>query len=194
MLRELEEQLTGLEWDQARSAAAEYVGLSEPLPAPVLRRALVDDRYCFVLLAFRGNQSRLQELMHHPDNQAYELTGDNALDDGTEHLSPPRHQSTAALVIEAGKALNRWTSSGFRTVDEETYERRTAACAACPELIEPPIKWVYKVAIAGADDDRVCGACGCVASRKARLATEQCPRADPGRAGLSRWGEPMRPV
>lgn len=186
MLVELEEKLTDLEWDQARAAAADYVGLPVPLPAAALRRAMIDDRFCFVLLAFRGNLPRLGELVNHPDNRAYELRGDD------EAPAPqPEGRSTAGLVIEAGKALNRWASSGFRTVDEQTYERRSAACSACPELTEPPVKWVYKVALAKASDDRVCGACGCVASRKARLVTERCPRRDPGRPELSRWGEPF---
>ncbi|SDM01855.1 hypothetical protein [Nonomuraea jiangxiensis] len=185
MLTELEEKLDGLEWEQARVAAAEYVGLPGPLPAPALRRAMVEDRYCLVLLAFRGNLPRLKELVTHPDNRAYELPEDSA------PAATTANRSTAGLVIEAGKALNRWAGAGFRTVDQETYERRTAACAGCPELIEPPVRWVYKVALATAGDDRVCGACGCVASRKARLATERCPRRDPARPELSRWDEPF---
>lgn len=184
MPTELEEKLNGLEWEQARVVAAEYVGLPDPLPAPALRRAMVEDRYQLVLLAFRGNLPRLQELIDHPDNRAYELPGDSA------PAAATASRSTAGLVIEAGKALNRWAASGFRTVDPETYERRTAACAGCPELTEPPVKWVYKVAMAKPSDDRVCGACGCVASRKARLVTEHCPRRDPARPEQSRWGEP----
>lgn len=183
MLAELEEKLDGLDWEQARTAAAEYVGLPDPLPAPALRRAMVDDRYCLVLLSSRGNLPRLQELVGHPDNRPYELPEDSV------PATTTAKRSTAGLVIEAGKALNRWAATGFRTADPETYERRTAACASCPELTEPPAKWVYKVTLAG--DDRVCGACGCVASRKARLATEHCPRRDPARPELSRWGEPF---
>jgi hypothetical protein len=185
VLTELEEQLDGLEWEQARVAAAEYVGLPGSLPAPALRRALVEDRYCRVLLAFRGNLPRLQGLVDHPDNRAYALPEDCAPAPVTTD------SSTAGLVKEAGRALKDWAAAGFRTADPETYERRTAACAGCPELTEPPVKWVYKVALATASDDRVCGACGCVASRKARLVTEHCPRRDPARPDLSRWGEPF---
>lgn len=188
MLTELEERLTGLEWEEARMAAAELVGLPGPLPAAALRRAMVEDRYCFALLAFRGNQARLRELVTHPDNRAYELAEDTP--PPTPPAPPPPNRSTAGLAAEAGKALNRWAASGFRTVDSETYTRRLAACAACPELVDPPVRWLYKVAVVGADDDRVCGACGCVAARKARLVTEGCPRRDPERIGLSRWGEP----
>jgi hypothetical protein len=190
VLAELEERLDGLEWEQARAAAAEYVGLPGPLPAPALRRAMVEDTYCFVLLAFRGNQPRLRELVEHPGNRPYELPGDcapGAVTVGTATAN----RSTAGLAVEAGKALSRWAAAGFRTVDPETYERRTAACAACPELTEPPVTWVYKVAMAKADDDRVCGACGCVAFRKARLVSERCPRRDPADPGLTRWGEPF---
>ncbi|MEV5043494.1 hypothetical protein AB0N20_02055 [Streptomyces griseoincarnatus] len=190
MLAELKKRLDGLEWEQARAAAAEYIGLPHPLPAPALRRAMVEDTYCFVLLAFRGNQQRLRELVDHPDNRPYELREDSApATAGTQTATANR--STAGLVVEAGKALNRWAAAGFRTVAPETYERRTAACAACPELTEPPVKWVYKVAMAKASDDRVCGACGCVASRKARLVSERCPRRDPADPELTRWGEPF---
>jgi hypothetical protein len=134
---------------------------------------MVDDRFCMVLLAFRGNPTRLGELVNHPDNVAYELPGDAVT---------PAPRSTVALVAEAGRAVTRWASSGFRTVDEPVFEQRWAACTACPELIEPPETIVYRVAVAKVSDDRVCGACGCVAARKARLATERCPR--------GRWGEP----
>ena len=175
MLAELEETLAGLDWDQARAAAADHVGLPAPLPPAALRRAMVDDRFCFVLLAFRGNLPRLGELVNHPGNVAYELPGD------TPAAPTPAPRSTVALVAEAGRAMTRWASSGFRTVDDATHDRRWAACTACPELVEPPITLLYQVAVAKGDD-RVCGACGCVAARKVRLVTERCPR--------GRWGEP----
>ena len=188
MLPELAEKLTGLDWEQARAAVAEVLGLPSPLPAAALRRAMVEDRYCFVLLAFRGNLPRLHDLVNDPRNRPYVLPGDGE----TPAPRPqPGGHSTAGLMIKAGQALNRWAVAGFPTVDQETLERRFAACSACPELTEPPVKWVYKVTLATTSDERICNACGCVASRKARLLTERCPRPDPGRPELSRWGEPF---
>ena len=58
-------------------------------------------------------------------------------------------------------------------------------------LSPQPPKWVYRWTSSKRGDPRICGACGCTAARKARLASESCPMRDPANPGLTRWGEPI---
>lgn len=83
-----------------------------------------------------------------------------------------------------------WSRIGFTQVSAEVYERRGAACLACPNLVEPPPPR-YPLRSVPNEDLRVCKVCGAVASRMARLPTENCPAEEPGKKGLSLWGEPM---
>jgi hypothetical protein len=185
MLPKLAEHVTGLEWEQAREAVGRVLGLATPVPAAALRRAMVEDAYCQALLAAPSNPARAQQLVNDPRNGPFTLPGD-----GVDAAGASTHSdSTSRLMIKAGAALTRWAASGFATVDQETFERRWGACTVCPELVEAPDSWVYKVTMSSKSDSRICGACGCVAIRKARVASERCPRPDPARPGLNRWGE-----
>ncbi|UPJ53426.1 hypothetical protein IVB30_20180 [Bradyrhizobium sp. 200] len=189
MLPFLSERLAGLDWGQAQSAMGDLLGLDEPLPAAALRRALVEDDYCVALFAQRGVPLRIGELVNDPGNDRFELPNDKK--DPALPCSDARVHSTVELMVKGGKALGQWTLSGFETVDSATFERRFDACQRCPELSASPNKWIYKVALSAASDDRICGACGCIAIRKARLPTEHCPRTDSEQPSLSRWGEPL---
>lgn len=61
-------------------------------------------------------------------------------------------------IIRFFKAMFKFTKSGFKTVDIETYKGRLAICNAC-EFRE----------------GTVCGKCGCFLNKKAWIATERCP-------------------
>ncbi|MEO7179143.1 MAG: hypothetical protein ABIW83_09885, partial [Allosphingosinicella sp.] len=133
----------------------------------------------------------LQRLLRHPRNVEFE----EVVEGGAAEDAPAeaREQSTARLGAKAGLALYAWAKSGFAMLDQEAFEARFAACEGCDQLGPPPDKWMYKLTASKRGDPRVCGACGCVAARKARLASESCPLADPGDPALTRWGEPVRP-
>ena len=67
------------------------------------------------------------------------------------------------------------------------------ACRACPHLVDPPAdRLLYKLSTGSPVERKICDACGCVASRKARLPSEGCPKADPSDPARTRWGEPPR--
>jgi hypothetical protein len=104
------------------------------------------------------------------------------------------------LVAQAAGAVTRWARAGFAVVDLEVLTRREDACLACPHLSEP-YSGLHKLGLARDAGERVgtragkkaCGKCGCVVSRKIRMATESCPDAHPDDPGLTRWGEPAGP-
>jgi hypothetical protein len=57
------------------------------------------------------------------------------------------------------RAVTNYTKSGFQNVDQSTYDRRMAECAACDKL----------------NPDLRCTHCGCWVSEKALWASEDCP-------------------
>jgi hypothetical protein len=190
--------LTGDEsWDELREHVGHALGLDRPVPGGVLRRAMVDSEFAHRLLVSRGSPGFLAALIDEPKNQAYELPGfpPDRLDrtDGTvPGEATPR--SNGELARRAAKALIGWGRAGFTQVDDQTYERRLDACRACPHLVQPPQKLVYRIGGRGAEDPRICDLCGCVVTRKARLPREQCPGADPADPARTRWGEPREDV
>src|SRR5262249_72531 len=109
-----------------------------------------------------------------PRNQDYEPAGD----------------STAELAGRAAKAMARWTAGGLKRVDDETFQRRWASCQACPLLVKPPDRIIYKGLAVLTGDRQVCSACGCVAAAEGRIRSEHCPVADPEDPSRDRWGEP----
>ncbi len=102
------------------------------------------------------------------------------------------------LVKRAGRALWRWSKTGFATVDDETLARRENGCLGCPYLGDPeralqkmiPAKGVTGK-IGERTGKRVCKLCGCSVAKKMRLTSESCPDRHPIKAGLTRWGEPL---
>lgn len=103
------------------------------------------------------------------------------------------------LVKRAGRALWRWSKTGFATVDDETLARREEGCLACPHLGDPE-RVLQKMVPAGRvtgktgerTGKRVCKLCGCNVGKKIRLASESCADEHPLKAGLTRWGEPLK--
>lgn len=109
-----------------------------------------------------------------------------AADSSRPWRTPP---SSPEMMLRASKALLRWARAGFGTVDRETFERRQAACRACPNLTAPGDRIVHKL-FPGRTDNRVCDLCGCAIERKAQLPTEDCPAPDPRNPSLTRWADP----
>jgi hypothetical protein len=182
MLEQIEELRDAATEDELAARLGGYLGLEGPLPRAALRRAVVDERFARYLVSSRGRPDHLALLLTDRRNERY--AGRDA--------APVRVEpSTRELVAKAGRAAARWARRGFETVDAETFEARFAACQACEHLIDPPDKVVYKVRLSPHSDPRICGACGCVAIRKARLPDERCPVADADRPGVNRWGQAL---
>lgn len=169
-----------------RLQLAGMLGLDEPVVAEVLERARSDDRYAGYLLRSRGHPELLDMLLAAASGPAAGRSPPSA------DAPPSAELSNAELLKKAGGAVLKWASGGFQRLDPTILERRLAACAACPHLREPPDRLLYKVALSPRSDQRVCGACGCTASRKASLPGEACPVEDPDRPGRTRWREPLR--
>jgi hypothetical protein len=189
---ELNREIAVLLSDGDRSEAemcailADELGIDAPVPLAVMRRALVDKLFAFRLMNCQGDPVLLGVVFADPANQRFA--------DDTEPAGTPAVPSSFRLALRAGKAIARWGASGFGRVEPEVFEARFAACQRCEFLVEPPERVVYKVALRRDSDPRVCSACGCVASRKASLPTENCPVADERDPSLSRWGEPRTPT
>jgi hypothetical protein len=99
-------------------------------------------------------------------------------------------RSSASLVLQASRSLLRWAAGSFKVVDDDHYARRMAACGSCEHLRAPAGNLVHDIVRAIDPAARVCGLCGCVAAKKARLPHESCPAADPHDTTVTRWGEP----
>jgi hypothetical protein len=181
---------------EARVAFGDFLGLDAPVPTAALNRAFADQYYRHTLLLHRNRPEMLRLLLDQSGNAAFEEGGP---------LSDPEPAPTASAVAEpavvlsngqlaakTGKALFDWAMTGFAVLDQEAFEARFSACERCDRLSEPPETLAYALTRTKRSDPRVCGACGCTAARKARLASEQCPLTDPANPALTRWGEPVR--
>jgi hypothetical protein len=87
-------------------------------------------------------------------------------------MSDPRTSAAESLGTLAARALRSlavWAKAGFPVVEEATLRQRIAACEGCPLLVKNPDRAIYKVV-----GEPVCGACGCLVTAKARLASERC--------------------
>lgn len=159
------------------------LGIGEAVPENALRAAVDNPVYARHLMGSRGSTEVVRQLLRNPPPPSAEAPADGGAPEAEAH-------SAGALAGRAVAALGRWAAAGFRKVDEPMLQRRLDACAACPHLSAPPQGALYQLAALGADDPRVCGACGCVAARKARFPGEACPAPHPTLSGLNRWGEP----
>jgi hypothetical protein len=151
-----------------------YLGMEQPVSLAVLRRAQRDDRFALHLVMSRGSRDLMQLHLDDPRNAQYareqDYKGQHA-GDGVE----AREFSNVELMGGMAGALLRWGRSGFRGLDEATASARLEICRSCPHLVEAPDRFFYKVKLAKKSDQRVCGKCGCVATRKVKVATERCP-------------------
>ncbi|MBV9931265.1 MAG: hypothetical protein JO013_10010 [Alphaproteobacteria bacterium] len=172
-------------WDEAQARFGDILGVGRPLPAAVLRRAMVDSTFAHRLLVSRNAPGFLNALLDDPANAKY------APPESPAEVEEARDESGFALLGKAALSLARWGATGFTHADAETQERRLDACASCPNLRQPPSTLAYRLA-GGSGEKGVCGLCGCPVQRKARMSTEACPDRHPERPGYTRWGEPAR--
>jgi hypothetical protein len=183
-LRQRTSDETESDWETRRAEFGTLLGLPDPVPDAVLRRALSDQQFAHYLLSFTGRPDMLSRFFTAPATLAY-----------AEPEAPrsPAPQGGAELARNAARALARWGRSGFVRVGAETYERRLTACLGCDRLADPPRSLLARITAPGPEDraaGRACGACGCPVTRKAGLASESCPLPDPADPARTRWGEP----
>lgn len=157
-------------WDTMRLEFGKLLGWPAPVPTAVLKKAISSEKYACYLVAARNNPQYLEVLFNVPP----ELKED---------------KSNLQLLTRAASSLLKWGASGFGFAADDVYEKRLNTCLSCEYLREAPDKAVYNVKMSKQTDERVCSACGCVASRKARLRSESCPVKHPEDASLNRWGE-----
>lgn len=152
--------------------------LHEPVSEKVVRAILGNNRYAYHLVQCKDTPIFLNYLLEHPT-----IIPEEAL--------PSKNKiSNGRLLAKAAKAFLRWGLSGFKRVDDTTFERRMTACFRCPYLIAPPNGAMYKLATVGmGEENRICQLCGCIAARKARLPTETCPDFTLEKPLVNRWGE-----
>ncbi|MBB1642971.1 hypothetical protein [Sphingobacterium sp. UME9] len=167
-------------WNDMRSALGNLLGLDHPVSSAVLARAREDDKFASHLFISRFDLDLLNLFLNDKRNIEYEL------------YQIPENHSNMQLAKKATKALLEWGKTGFHTVSKEIYEQRLNSCNTCEFIRNPPHQLAYKVKLKSESDPRICGACGCGISRKARLATETCPVQDPSKKGFNLWNEPVR--
>lgn len=162
-----------MSWDEIRGAFGNYLGLPEAVPSAVLKKAIEDEKYASYIISVRNNPEYLKMLFDVEPNVKEDY-------------------SNLQLIGKAAKSLLRWGASGFGFVSDTVYAARLNVCRSCEYLREAPEKAVYNFKMSNDTDDRTCSACGCVASRKARLASESCPVKSKNDHSLNRWGEAMK--
>lgn len=188
MIDRLQQLEQSQSWEDVRLEFGKYLGLQGAAPAGVTRRAMEDRMFAHYLVVCREHPSYLEKLLKDPKNKKYE---DTAAGPAVTVLPVADDRSNLELVARASKSLFKWAQAGFERVDQVEFDKRFETCKTCPFLAAAPDKMVYKFKLKNETDMRVCNACGCVASRKARLATEACPKADPANPGFNHWGQPM---
>lgn len=161
LLQEIERDVSS--WDAMRLRLGHILGIDRPVPHSVLRRARSDDRYAARLMIYRESEDLLNSAFSEPDNWAFQRPSDF------------EDRSTVVLAGAAIGSLARWLVKGAKFVTNDQHEERLNICRACPHLVDPPAKLIYRVALVRTSDPRICNLCGCVVSRKARFATESCP-------------------
>jgi hypothetical protein len=171
----------GETWDAMCLRVGRVLGMSEPVPSHAMQRMIADGTFAHDVLSSRNVPAFLEALFDDPASRAYGGSAQTV------------HRSNAELLAKAAGALLTWGKTGFSQVNAATYERRFGACRACPHLVDPPAdRLLYKLSTGSPVERKICDACGCVASRKARLPSEGCPQADPSDPSRTRWGEPLR--
>lgn len=180
--------------DDVRDQLARILEYDESIPLDVVKAAITHPDFGRRLIASRGHCDTIRHLIARapsPGRSETRFAFDPAR--RTEPQAAVNH-SSAELVAQASSSLLRWAATAFRPVDEATYARRWNACSTCEHLTEPSGNVVHDLTKLFAPSAKVCGLCGCVASKKARIPHEACPATDAFDAALTRWGEPRTHV
>ncbi|WP_160710826.1 hypothetical protein [Chitinophaga solisilvae] len=159
-----------MNWDDMRLEFGKLLGMTGPVPSAVLKKAIDSEKYASYLISASNNPKYLELMFNMP-------------------ADVQEDKSNLQVLAKAASSLLKWGKSGFGFAPEEVFEKRFSACVSCEYLREAPDKVVYKLAMSKQTDDRICSACGCVASRKARLRSESCPVRNEKDPSLNRWGE-----
>ncbi|QBF31181.1 hypothetical protein [Thalassococcus sp. S3] len=136
---------------------------------------------------------KLTVVRDHPDAVRHLLANPpRAPQSALAHLSDPNTAPRAkpAKPHSVGRSALKWVRDGMKRVDDETRERRWAACMACPHLRDGATSPLHKATAAIVNSAKVCGLCGCNVRAKGGLPHERCPDDHPETQGLSRWSEP----
>ncbi len=179
ILQDIEKQSAS--WNDMRKAFGNFLGIKDPVPSAVLNRARQDDKFTIYLIRSCHNETLLQLLFDAEANKKFEPSSLEVVE-----------FSNTELVSKASKAMFTWAKTGFRKIDEATFEKRINACHACEHLVTHPDQLSYKVALIKRSDPRICELCGCIASRKARVISESCPLPNPNDSSKNRWGEALQ--
>jgi hypothetical protein len=141
------------------------LGVSGALPLDAVRVAAVHPAYAQALAEHRHAPAQLALLLESPP--------------GAPSPRDPSDATDAELLVRGAKAIARWILAGAPAVPAPVYLARLEACGACPELRTPPHRLFYDLALVPRSEASVCALCGCVAGKKAWLATETCPDTPP---------------
>ncbi|AVO59196.1 hypothetical protein [Pseudomonas chlororaphis] len=175
-----------------------YLGLDGPVSRAVFTAIIDNPTYATTLFTARTAPAFRDHLLAHPQPaQRLENSGEtHPLASDESSRSSSIELSNSALLAKAARSFVAWGRGGFKTTDNDLFERRLSACEACPHHTATPDKLAYRVgaALTGDSNRKICELCGCVTGKKARLRDEQCPGAHPDRPGYSRWGDPLTHV
>lgn len=169
-----------------------YLGLNGPITRDAFIAIIDNPTYATELFTARGASVFRDHLLAHPQCRRQIRTGKT--DATTAQKATVNELSNAALLAKAAHSFLVWGRGGFKTADDALFQQRMAACEACPHHTATPDKLAYKLAAAlsGNANRKICGLCGCVTGKKARLRDERCPGPHPKRPGYSRWGDALR--
>jgi len=168
--------------ENMRKALQEWLGSEISISDQVLAALVVSPRYAERLSSLRDYPDAINHLLTHPPEVSVSVL--EGLDE--------EQKGNVELVGKAAKSLGRWMVDGFRSVDEETRNRRWEACMACPHIEQAPTKMIYKISSAASKEKKFCRLCGCNVRIKGRLPHESCPATHPINLAQTRWGEPVK--
>jgi hypothetical protein len=166
------------EW---RGLVSKFLGLESPVSSAVARRAAIDQEYFEELAQAKDSPVFLNAL----------LTESDKPNTGESCCGPADNLTGRDVFHNASLAMLAWAKDGFGKVDQDVFNSRVDACKKCEYSRAAPSSIVYSTIILGSDN-LMCGKCGCIISRKARMRTETCPDSHSDNNGLNKWGQSVK--
>jgi len=99
--------------------------------------------------------------------------------------------SSPQIVAKGLAAFWKWAKTGFELAEPAQYEARINACTNCEYYRDAPDMPIYRLVSKVTKSNKICGVCGCMVEKKARIISGTCPAAHQAQPGLSRWEEPL---